>query len=300
MANALRRLSKCGVAGFLPQVFSRHGPRTLPHLVCQKRNNSTSSKIKVDLDPSTGVAVMWMQSPPVNSLNLDLLTEFTTTLEKLEMDKSCRGVIITSSLPKIFSAGLDILEMYQTSPEHCGEFWRAVQELWLNLYGSKLTTIAAINGSSPAGGCLVSISCDYRVMADNPRYSIGLNETLLGIVAPYWFKDTMVNTVGHRTTELALALGKLYSAPEALKIGLVDELVPEDQVVNTAAQTMGKWLAINEHARQATKAMMRKPTIDKLLSNREADVHNFVSFITQASVQKSLGMYLKMLKSRKG
>ena len=46
--------------------------------------------------------------------------------------------------------------------------------------------------------------------------------------------------------------------------------------------------------------MMRKPTIDKLLSNREADVHNFVSFITQASVQKSLGMYLKMLKSRKG
>ena len=59
------------------------------------------------------------------------------------------------------------------------------------------------------------------------------------------FKDTMANTVGHRNTELALGLGLLYSAPEALKIGLVDRLVPEDQVVNTATQTMGKWLAID-------------------------------------------------------
>ncbi|KAG7258939.1 hypothetical protein CRUP_000053, partial [Coryphaenoides rupestris] len=165
---------------------------------------------------------------------MDLLTEFTATLENLEKDKSCRGVIITS----IFSAGLVILEMYQTSPEHCSEFWKAVQELWLKLYGSNLATIAAINGSSPAGGCLVSIACDYRIMADNPCYSIGLNETLLGI-------RHNGEHVGHRTTEMALGLGLLYSAPEALNIGLVDKLVPEDQVVNTAIQTMGKWLAID-------------------------------------------------------
>ena len=57
---------------------------------------------------------------------------------------------------------------------------------------------------------------------------------------------------------------------------------------------------LSEHARQVTKAMMRKPTVDKLLSDREADVQNFVSFITKDSVQKSLGMYLKMLKNRKG
>ncbi|KAJ3601739.1 hypothetical protein NHX12_032706 [Muraenolepis orangiensis] len=297
MANALRTVSKCGIAGLLSA--SRHGPCRLPHLLGQKMTNSTSSKVKVDLDPTTGVAVMCMQSPPVNSLNLELLTEFASTLEKLEMDKGCRGVIITSSVPRIFSAGLDILEMFRTSPEHCADFWKAVQEMWLKLYGSNLATIAAINGSSPAGGCLVSMACDYRIMADNPRYSIGLNETKLGIVAPYWFRDTMANTVGHRTTERALGLGLLYSPQEALEVGLVDELVPEDQVLTTATQTMGKWLAIDEHARQVTKSLMRKPTVDKLLFNREADVQNFVSFITQDSVQKNLGMYLKMLKSRK-
>ena len=137
-------------------------------------------------------------------------------------------------------------------------------------------------------------------MADNPRYSIGLNETQLGIVAPFWFKDTMVNTVGHRTTEMALELGLLYSPSEALKIGLVDQLVPEDQVLTTATQTMTKWFAIPDHARQISKSMMRKPTIDKLTSNREADIKNFVSFITKDSIQKSLHMYLEMLKKRKG
>ncbi|KAM4716805.1 enoyl-CoA delta isomerase 1, mitochondrial [Anableps anableps] len=282
---------KAGLPGLLS--CSSHG-----RFIAQ-RNNSTSPKIKVDYDQATGVAVMSMQSPPVNSLSLDFLTELCISLEKLEMDKGCRGLIITSNQPKVFSAGLDILEMYGKSPERCGEFWKSVQEMWLKLYSSNMVTIAAINGSSPAGGCLMSLTCDYRIMADNPRYSIGLNETQLGIVAPFWFKDTMVNTVGHRNTELALELGLLYKPAEALKIGLVDQLVPEDQVLTVATQTMTKWLTIPEHARQITKSMMRKPTIEKLRSNREADIQNFVNFITKESIQKSLRMYMEMLKQKK-
>lgn len=64
------------------------------------------------------------------------------------------------------------------------------------------------------------------------------------VVAARRFKETMSNTVGHRTTELALQLGLLYSPAEALKVGLVDQLVPEDQVLATSLQTMTKWLAI--------------------------------------------------------
>ncbi|XP_037545334.1 enoyl-CoA delta isomerase 1, mitochondrial [Nematolebias whitei] len=292
-----RRLS--GLASWMSSGSSRGRVCVPPILITQQRNQSSSSKIKVDFDQSTGVAVMHMQSPPVNSLSLDFLTEFCISLEKLEMDKGCRGLIITSSQPKVFSAGLDILEMYGKSPERCGEFWKAVQEMWLKLYGSDMVTIAAINGSSPAGGCLLSLVCDYRIMADNPRYSIGLNETLLGIVAPFWFKDTLQNIVGYRNTDISLQLGLLYKPSDALKIGLVDQLVPEDQILTTATQTMSKWLAIPEHARQITKSMMRQSTIDKLRSNREADIQNFVSFITKESIQKSLRMYMEMLKQKK-
>ncbi|XP_062875119.1 enoyl-CoA delta isomerase 1, mitochondrial [Trichomycterus rosablanca] len=277
---------------------SRHGP-----VSClgsnSYRNSSTSSKISVDLDSSTGIAVIKFQSPPVNSMSLEFLTEFSISLEKLELDKSCRGVILTSAQPKIFSAGLDIMDMYGKSPEHYEEFWKAVQDMWLKLYGCSKIAIAAINGSSPAGGCLMSMSCDYRIMADNPRYNIGLNETQLGIVAPFWFKDTIVNTVGHRTAELSLQYGIMYSSTDALKIGLVDQLVPEEKILTTATETMTRWLAIPDHARQISKSMLRKPTVDRLLTNRESDTKSFVSFISKDSIQKSLGMYLAMLKQRK-
>nr|XP_046271773.1 enoyl-CoA delta isomerase 1, mitochondrial-like [Scatophagus argus] len=292
----------CVCAGLLSQQSScsRHGGVCVsPVLVTQRRNNSTSPKIKVDFDQKRGVALMRMQSPPVNSLSLDFLTEFCTATEKLEMDKSCRGLIITSSKTKAFSAGLDLKEMYRKSPEHYREFYKAVQEMWLKLYSSNMITIAAINGSSPAGGCLMSIACDYRIMADNPHYNIGLNEAQLGIVAPFWVRDTMKNTVGHRNAEISLKLGLLYNPSEALKIGLVDQLVPEDEIVTTAIQTMTKWLAIPDHARHNIKSMMRKPTIDKLKSNREADIQEFLSFITKDSIQKSLGFYLEMLKWKK-
>ncbi|KAJ6656007.1 hypothetical protein lerEdw1_004592 [Lerista edwardsae] len=284
------------LAGPLP------GPAAAQRLRCPlaQRRLFSNSKVLVELDESTGVAVMKMRNPPVNSMSLEFLTEFSISLEKLENDRACRGLILTSAAPKVFSAGLDITEMCGKGEEHYAAFWRAVQEMWLKLYQSTMVTVAAINGSSPAGGCLMAVSCDYRIMADNPKYTIGLNETKMGIVAPFWFKDTMINTIGHRATERSLQLGLLYPAPDALKVGIVDQLVPEEAVQSTAAEVMAQWLAVPDHARQISKATLRKPTIDRLLAHRDADIQNFVTFISRDSIQKSLQTYMEMLKGRKG
>ncbi|XP_077931080.1 enoyl-CoA delta isomerase 1, mitochondrial isoform X2 [Halichoerus grypus] len=247
-----------------------------------------------------GVAVVKMRNPPVNSLSLEFLTELLISLEKLENDKTFHGIIITSDCPGIFSAGLDLTEMCGRDPEHYAEYWKAVQEIWLRFYLSNLVVIAAINGVSPAGGCLLSLTCDYRVLANNPKYAIGLNETLLGIVAPFWFKDTLVNTIGHRSAERALQLGLLFPPAEALRVGMVDQVVPEDQVQSTARSVMAQWLDIPDHARQLTKTLMRKPTADRLLTERDADIQNFVHFICRDSIQKSLHAYLEKLKQKKG
>ncbi|XP_037013140.2 enoyl-CoA delta isomerase 1, mitochondrial [Artibeus jamaicensis] len=259
-----------------------------------------SQRVLVEPDPATGIAVVKLKNPPVNSLSLELLTEFVISLEKLENDKTYRGLILTSDCPGIFSAGLDLTEMCGKNPAHYAEYWKAVQELWLRLYLSNLLLIAAINGASPAGGCLIALTSDYRVLADNPRYTIGLNETLLGIVAPFWFKDTLVNTIGHRASERALQLGILFPPEEALQVGMVDKVVPEDQVQSTALSVMAQWLSIPDHARQLTKNMMRKPTADRLVKQRDSDIQSFVSFISRDSIQKSLHAYLGKLKQKKG
>ncbi|XP_063171062.1 enoyl-CoA delta isomerase 1, mitochondrial [Candoia aspera] len=264
-----------------------------------RRRMSGASRVLVELDEQAGVAVVRLQQPPVNGLSLALLTELCLALQRLEDRRACRGLVLTSAVPGIFSAGLDITEMYGRSEERLAEFWRAVQEIWILLYGSRLATVAAVNGSSPAGGCLMALSCDYRIMADNPKYSIGLNETRLGIVAPFWFKDCLLNTVGHRAAERSLQLGLLYSPQEALKIGLVDELVPEEKILARAAEVLAQWLAVPDHARQLSKSSLRKQAVDHLLMHREADIQNFVRFVSRDAIQNSLQKYMEMLKQRK-
>ncbi|XP_006076875.1 enoyl-CoA delta isomerase 1, mitochondrial isoform X2 [Bubalus bubalis] len=224
-----------------------------------------SQRVLVEPEAASGVAVMKFRNPPVNALSLELLTELVISLEKLENDKTFRGVILTSDCPRVFCAGLDLME-----------------------------------GACPAGGCMIALSCDCRVLADNPKYHIGLNETLLGITAPFWLKDTYVNTIGHRASEQALQLGSLFPPAEALQVGLVDQVVPEDQVQSTALSEMARWLAVPDHTRQLTKNMMRKATADRLLRQRDADTQNFVSFICRDSIQKSLQVYLEKLQQKKG
>ncbi|XP_025226377.1 enoyl-CoA delta isomerase 1, mitochondrial isoform X1 [Theropithecus gelada] len=259
-----------------------------------------SQRVLVEPDAGSGVAVMKLKNPPVNTLSLEFLTELVICLEKLENDKSFRGVVLTSDCPGVFSAGLDLTEMCGKSPAHYAEYWKAVQELWLRFYQSNLVLVSAINGACPAGGCLMTLTCDYRVLADNPRYCIGLNETQLGIVAPFWFKDTLENVIGHRAAERALQLGLLFPPAEALQVGIVDQVVPEEQVQSTALSAIAQWMTIPDHARQLTKAMMRKATASRLITQRDADVQNFVSFVSKDSIQKSLQLYLERLKEKKG
>ncbi|XP_072015692.1 enoyl-CoA delta isomerase 1, mitochondrial-like isoform X2 [Amphiura filiformis] len=266
---------------------------------CQHRlmtNGPNFIRVEKD-DTHKGVSVIKMDNKPVNSLSTPVLMEMANALDKLESDSSCRGVILTSANPGIFSAGLDIFEMYQKSPDQTNHFWKCLQEVWLKLYGSSLVTIAAINGHSPAGGCLMAMSCDYRVMSSG-KFTIGLNETLLGIVAPFWFSDTMLNTIGHRQTEKALQLGSLFKVDQALDIGLIDQVAEPDQIMEAAKTEMTKWLKIPDHARILTKQMLRGPTLEKLQTKRDEDVAFFTNFIQKEYIQKSLGMYLESLKKR--
>ena len=82
--------------------------------------------------------------------------------------------------------------------ERLEAFWTALQQVFLDLYSLPVPTAAAINGPAPAGGCLLSSCCDYRVMTNAPKAVIGLNETALGIVAPWWFQSAFERVIGQR------------------------------------------------------------------------------------------------------
>lgn len=88
------------------------------------------------------------------------------------------------------------------------------------------------------------MSCDYRIMSNSERLKIGLNATHLGINAPDYFKNTMLNTIGQRRAELALNLGKIFTPQEALNIKLIDELCDSNLLLSQAESQMKQWCNI--------------------------------------------------------
>lgn len=112
-----------------------------------RRFGSQRQLVVVEPSSTAGVAVLKLKNPPVNSFSLELLTELIINLEKLENDKTFRGIIITSDCPKAFSAGLDLREICGKNPAYYTEYWKVVQDLWLRLYLSNLVLISAINVS---------------------------------------------------------------------------------------------------------------------------------------------------------
>jgi len=244
-----------------------------------------------------GVATLALAAPPVNTLNAELLSSIKTSIDQVVAD-GAKACVVTSARPGVFSAGLDIMSMYGRTDDELREYWTYVQDMWLALYMAPIPMIAAVNGAAPAGGCLIAMSCDYRVMAQHPKFNIGLNETLLGIVAPTWFIDTMLATIGQREAERALQLGHLYSGEEALQVGLIDQLVPMEEMQQVVEDQLKIWLRVPPKARAITKTLLRQEVANRLIKKKEADTEVFVSLVGSAPVQKDLGRYIQMMKAR--
>ncbi|XP_038206339.1 enoyl-CoA delta isomerase 1, mitochondrial-like [Zerene cesonia] len=275
----------------------RHGIRSLKQVAPSIRAMSSQANLTSLNADNEGIAVLTLQRPPVNSLNLDLLQEISKSLDEVSKNKF-RALILTSASPTVFSAGLDIMEMYKPDMKRAELFWTTLQEVWLKLFESSYITAAAINGHAPAGGCLLATSCEYRAMVSG-KFTIGLNETALGIVAPTWFMGSFCNTVPSRQAEIALTTGKMFTVDEALKVGLIDDVATDkEDAINKCKGFIKKFDRIPPLARAVTKQKFRANTTQWLKDNRKADVAEFLGFLNNPKIQQSLEMYIQSLKQK--
>lgn len=198
------------------------------------------------------------------------------------------------------------MELYKPETDRLKSFWNSFQQLYLDLYGSRLATFAAIQGHAPAAGCMIALSCDYRIMAAGVEGdlkqtpTIGLNETKLGIVAPPWLGQQFIDTIGVRQAELGLSLGLLYPPETALQIGLIDQIVStKDDVIPTCKEeAKTKWNKIPPLSRYMSKMLVRKSKLDQLLATRQEDTDHFCSVVLNEKTQLALDAYLKSLKAK--
>jgi len=174
-----------------------------------------------------------------NIFDAATLDELNEHLDAVEKDASLRGLIITSAKKSIFVAGADLKTLLQAAKS--GEmrgFIEPGQHVFNRLANLKIPTVAAIHGASAGGGYEVALACDYRVASDAPATRIGLPETGLGLLPAWGGCTRLPRLIGPEKAAEVILKGKLYSAQEALNIGLVDEIAPQDQLLNRAREKL--------------------------------------------------------------
>lgn len=260
----------------------------------------SGSWVQVEKKPG-GYAIVSLCKEPANTLDFMLWQQLANAIQELEQDSSVRGVVIASGLKRdIFSAGNDIMALYapKTSKDAYRKFWVTQNQFLARLYRSPLVTISAIRGACPAGGCAISMCCDMRIMSEHGH--IGLNEVALGISVPAMWAVLMSNTIGQGKTEQMLEFAKLVTPQEALQIGLIDQVVPKEDLLDSAQTAMQKLLKAGPDAgRQVTKMHLR----EKFSHDWEAycipEVDGAWEQLAQESTVKAMANVLESLANRK-
>jgi len=245
------------------------------------------------------IKMLRLSAPPVNVLSREVLSDLLTKLQSLRGDENVHGVVLSSGRPGIFSAGLDIMELLKPDPKRIREYLSLVQNVFLSLYIFPKPVVAAVVGAAPAGGCWLACQADYRCGIDAKTAVMGLNETKIGIVAPFYFALPLVNLVGMRVAERMLQLGELLPPQEALRLGLFDELHSTvEQVEAAAVAAAARFASIPADARAATKLALRQPLVDRLHAARENELERFVVELSRPVVQGQIERYLSSIKSK--
>ena len=199
---------------------------------------------------------------PVNALNPMVCNQLAEAID----DAVSAGVggIVLSGGPKVFSAGLDVPFLLTLADRDALKAaWEQFFEAARALAGCPVPVAAAINGHAPAGGCVLALCCDYRVMASGP-YRIGLNETQVGLVAPDGIQRLMRRAVGAHRAERLLVSGELVESEQALALGLIDELTGIDEVPGRALAWLEQLLQLPRKPVLATRAIARADIVDAL------------------------------------
>ncbi|MBT2746176.1 MULTISPECIES: enoyl-CoA hydratase/isomerase family protein [unclassified Lysobacter] len=224
---------------------------------------------------------------PVNALNPALCNAAREAIEQAVLH-GAHGIVLSGG-PKVFSAGLDVPYLISLGDrrDHLLLAWQAFFGLSRALASSPVPVVAAIAGHAPAGGCVLALCCDYRVMASGD-YGIGLNETQVGLVAPEGIQRLMRRVVGTYRAERLLVAGAMVNAENALRIGLVDELVEIDAVSERAREWLQQLLSLPRSAMLQTRALARADLIEALRPEHiELDrfVESWYSLDTQVALK---------------
>lgn len=234
-----------------------------------------------------------MARPPVNALNDALLSRLVEAVEAAP-NNGARGIVLSGG-EKVFSGGLDVPYLMGLERDGLGACWSRFFAAARALARSPVPVVAAIAGHNPAGGCVLALCCDYRVMARGP-FRIGLNETQVGLAVPDAIQYLMRRVVGAHRTERLVVSGAMVESEQALAMGLVDELTDAGEVGVRAVRWLQELLALPSTPMLATRAIARRDVIHALDGFSDASLTAFLDGWYSSDSQAALQALMLRLK----
>lgn len=233
---------------------------------------------------------------PVNALNPALVRELLEAVRSAPDD----GIeaLVLSGREGLFSAGLDLPKLLALDETGMEDFWGDFFALLEALARSPVPVASAITGHSPAGGTVLALFTDYRVQAEGD-FKLGLNEVQVGLIVPPVIHRALARLIGPYPAERHLVAGQMISADQALSIGLVDEALPVDRVVERALEWCRFHLQLPRHSMRGTRELVRADLCAFFDEESLMDTKAFTRFWFQPDTQATLKQVVEQLKARR-
>lgn len=240
----------------------------------------------VSVDTSDGIANVTLSRGKVNALNPDVVDELQVVFEELQAADAVRAVIITGQ-GAFFSFGFDVPEFLEYDRRRFEQYLVAFTGFYTQLFEFPKGVVAALNGHAVAGGCMMAIACDYRVMAMG-NAKTGLNEVTFGASLFAGSVEMLRHLLGTRNAERIMLSGDLYGAEQARDLGLVDEASPADKVNAAAAKVAATFASRDSTAFASIKQLVRAPIAERMRKAEPESIREFADIWYSQSTREQL------------
>ncbi len=227
----------------------------------------------VHIGREPGWSRITLRGPRGNAVGTDMIEELSVALPETAGDPGCAGVLLTAE-GSLFCPGLDLAEVLEFDREEMSCFIGAFTSLVREMYAFPKPLVCAIEGHALAGGMLVALTADWRVIGEHTL--IGLNELKVGVPLPYAMARLVAATVPRSLVSEVALLGANVPGERAVQNGLAQECAPAAEVEKRAIVRLRTFLERDPDAFATTKRFLREPVIAEMEAGDELHRDRFL------------------------
>jgi enoyl-CoA hydratase len=252
--------------------------------------------INILYEKKQGTAVITFNRPnALNALNAALIGELSQALERVSKDDTIRVLVLTGAGDKAFVSGADINELAALSALEAKVFSKKGHTVFSKLQQLSIPVIAAVNGYALGGGCEIALACDFIYAAETARF--GLPEITLGLIPGFGGTQRLPRRIGENLAKELIFTGRMISAEEALRLGIVNSVHPSESLMQAVLKTADSIARKGRFSLQTAKQCINRGLDVDVASGCEIEADAFALCLTSIDAKEGTQAFLEKRKA---